>query len=81
MRRQRQEGTVLYQDTDLNSEPIGQSHLYVGRRGGGRDIRRPYSFLRIDVRAGDKPEFTINPFVAEWHRGQWNEYEIDSFTI
>ena len=81
LRRQRQQGTVLYQDTDLDSEPIGQSHLYVGRRGNGRDIKRPYSFLRIDVRAGDKPEFTINPFVAEWHKGQWNEYEIDSFTI
>ena len=26
LRRQRREGTVLYQDADLNSEPIGQSH-------------------------------------------------------
>ena len=81
LRRQRQEGTVLYQNTDLDSEPIAQSHLYVGRRGKGKEIKRPYSFLRIDVRAGDKPKFTINPFVAEWHQGQWHEYEIDAFTI
>ena len=81
LRRQRQEGTVLFQDADIDAEPIGQSHLYLGRRGHGKDIKRPYSFLRIDVRAGDKPQFTINPFVAEWHRGKWHEYEIDSFTI
>ncbi|MCC0176435.1 metallophosphoesterase [Waterburya agarophytonicola K14] len=81
LRRQRHEGTVLYQDADLNSEPIGQSHLYVGRSGSGRHHKRPYSFLRIDVEDGDKPRFTINPFVAEWHQRQWHEYAIDSFEI
>ncbi len=81
LRRQRKEGTVLYQDADLDSEPIGQSHLYVGRNGSGRNKKRPYSFLRIDVQAGDKPKFTINPFVAEWHQRQWNEYAIDPFVI
>ena len=81
LRRQRREGTVLYQDADLNSHPIGQSHLYVGRSGSGRSRKRPYSFLRIDVNSGNKPKFTINPLVAEWHKRQWNEYAIDSFTI
>lgn len=81
LRRQRHEGTVLYQDADLDSEPIGQSHLYVGRNGSGKDRKRPYSFLRIDVEAGEKPKFTVNPYVAEWHQHQWHEYAINSFTI
>ncbi len=81
LRRQRREGTVLYQDADLNSEPIGQSHLYVGRSGSRKDRKRPYSFLRIDVSGGKKPEFTVNPYVAERHQRQWNEYGIDSFII
>ena len=81
LRRQRREGTVLYQDADLNSEPIGQSHLYVGRNGSGKNLKRPYSFLRIDVRANSQNMFVINPFVAEWHQGQWTEYAIDSFSV
>ena len=81
LRRQRREGTVLYQDADLNSQPIGQSQLYVGRNGSGKHKKRPYSFLRIDVQAGDKPKFTINPFVAEWHQRQWHEYALNSFAI
>ena len=81
LRRQRQEGTVLYQNADFNSQPIGQSHLYVGRNGTMKDRKRPYSFLRIDVRGGEKPQFTINPYVAERYQRQWNEYAIDSFVI
>jgi 3',5'-cyclic AMP phosphodiesterase CpdA len=81
LRRQREEGTVLYQDADLNSQPIGQSHLYVGRSGDRRNHKRPYSFLRIDVQAGNKPKFTVNPLVAEWHQRQWHEYAIDPFVI
>ena len=81
LRRQRREGTVLYQDADFDSEPIGQSHLYVGRSGKRKNRKRPYSFLRIDVRGGEKPEFTVNPYVAERHKHQWNEYALDSFAI
>ena len=81
LRRQRRQGTVLYQDADLDSQPIGQSHLYVGRNGSGKDKKRPYSFLRIDVQAGDKPQFKVNPYVAEWHQRQWQEYAIDPFVI
>ena len=81
LRRQRRQGTVLYQDADLNSEPIGQSHLYVGRSGSGRKRKRPYSFMRIDVQSGNKPKFRVNPFVAEWHQRQWHEYALDSFEL
>lgn len=81
LRRQRQEGTVLYQNAQLNSLPIGQSHLYVGRNGSRKNCKRPYSFLRIDVRAGNKPQFVINPYVAQWHQRQWTEYVIDPFIV
>ena len=81
LRRQRQEGTVLYQDADLESEPIGESRLYVGRSGKRKNHKRPYSFLRIDVQAGDKPQFKVNPYVAEWYQRQWHEYAIAPFTI
>ena len=81
LRRQRGEGTVLYQDADLESEPIGQSRLYVGRSGKRKSHKRPYSFLRIDVQPGEKPQFRINPYVAEWHQRQWHEYAIAPFTI
>ncbi|MEL6927474.1 MAG: metallophosphoesterase [Cyanobacteria bacterium J06600_6] len=81
LRRQRREGTVLYQDADLESEPIGQSRLYVGRSGKRQSHKRPYSFLRIDVQAGEKPQFRVNPYVAEWHQRQWHEYAIAPFVI
>ena len=81
LRRQRKEGAVLFQDADLDSIPIGQSNLYLGRNGSGKDKKRPYSFLRIDVQAGNKPQFTIKPYVAEWYQRQWHEYGIDSFTL
>lgn len=81
LRRQRQQGTVLFQDADFDSQPIGQSQLFIGRNGSGKDKKRPYSFLRIDVQAGDKPKFKVNTHVAEWHQRQWHEYTIDPFVI
>ena len=82
LRRQRKEGTVLYQDADIeDGEPIGQSHLYLGRKGHGKKKKRPYSFLRIDVQKGDRPIFKVTPHVAQWQQRQWDEYTFDSFTI
>lgn len=81
LRRQRQEGTMLYQDSDSNSQPICQSHLFLGRNGRGKNKKRPYSCLRIDVQGGNKAKFTVNPYVAEWHQRQWHEYAVDPFVI
>ncbi len=81
LRRQRREGSILFQDANLNSQPIAQSHLFLGRYGSGKNKKRPYSFLRIDVQAVDKPQFTVTPYVAEWHQRQWNEYAINPFVI
>lgn len=79
LRRQRKEGTVLYQNAELDSEPIGQSHLYVGRNGGSNDKKRPYSFLRIDVMAGKQPQFKVSPYVAQWYQREWSESALDAF--
>ena len=81
LRRQRKGGSVLFADLDKGSEPIGQSHLFLGRNGKGKNRKRPYSFLRIDVQAGNKPRFTVKPYVAEWHQRQWHKYAIDPFVI
>ena len=81
LRRQRKEGQVLFQNADLDSQPIGQSRLYVGRSGRGKNKKRPYSFLRIDVNLGDKPKFKVTTHVAQWHQRQWDEYALDSFAV
>lgn len=81
LRRQREEGIVLFENADLNSYPIGQSNLFVGRNGSGKEKKRPYSFLRIDVSSEDKPQFTIKPYVAERYRQEWHEYAIDPVVV
>jgi 3',5'-cyclic AMP phosphodiesterase CpdA len=80
LRRQRKEGAILYgEDSD---QPIGKSHLFVGRNGRGKEKKRPYSFLRIDIREiEEKLQFTVKPYVAERYQHQWNEYSLEPFTI
>jgi 3',5'-cyclic AMP phosphodiesterase CpdA len=81
LRRQRPEGAVLFADLSDRYKPIGQSHLFLGRNGSGRDKKRPYSLLRIDVQAGKRPQYTVKPYVSEWYRQQWNEYAVEPFVI
>ena len=81
LRRQRQEGGVLFADINCRSSPIGQSHLFLGRSSSGKDKKRPYSFLRIDVKAGLRPQFIVKPYVAEWYQNQWNQYFVEPFVI
>ena len=35
LRRQRKEGSILFQDAQVNSKPIAKSHLFIGRNGRG----------------------------------------------
>jgi 3',5'-cyclic AMP phosphodiesterase CpdA len=81
LRRQRKEGVVLFSDPNLNSQAIAKSNLFVGRNGRGKNKKRPYSFLRIDVKAGEKPLFQVKCYVSEWYKHQWYQYEIDPFII
>jgi hypothetical protein len=81
LRRQRVEGSELTDDRGNQSYPVAHSQLFVGRSGQGTQKRRPYSFIRIDVKAGCPPKFTVRPYIAEWYQRKWKEYALEPFTI
>lgn len=86
LRRQRSEGSDLPDserlDTAEGAVPvIARSHLFIGRTGRGSRKRRPYSFLRINVKPGSPPRFEVCPFVVEKFRGAWKNYAAESFEI
>jgi 3',5'-cyclic AMP phosphodiesterase CpdA len=81
LRRQRLEGNDLIELQGEEERLVAQSQLYVGRSGHGSQKRRPYSFIRIDVKPGRPPKFVVRPYVAEWYQRNWNEYAIAPFVI
>lgn len=81
LRRQRVEGNDLIEPHGQENRLVAQSQLYLGRSGHGSQKRRPYSFIRIDVKPGRPPKFVVRPYVAEWYQRKWNEYAIDPFVI
>lgn len=85
LRRQREEGLEITEQLEnqpgKNIRTVARSLLFVGRSGQGYQKRRPYSFLRIDVRSGTPPKFVIRPFIAERYQGQWHESEVKPFEI
>lgn len=82
LRRQREEGTELFeQDRDSQTRLVAHSRLFVGRNGQGLYRRRPYSFLRIDVKDGTPPKFVVRPYVAERYRHEWFEHSLEAFEI
>ncbi|MEP0871307.1 metallophosphoesterase [Trichocoleus desertorum AS-A10] len=85
LRRQREEGPELQESISTIANPddrlVARSLLYVGRTGAGTQKRRPYSFLRIDVKAGKPPQFVIRPYVSERVQRKWKNYAIEPFTI
>jgi 3',5'-cyclic AMP phosphodiesterase CpdA len=88
LRRQRSEGPLLY-ETAPSSTPDGpaelrqvaESHLFVGRTGQKHDRRRPYSFLRVDVKGGDSPKFVLTPYVSERFHQDWQDYALDALVL
>jgi hypothetical protein len=85
LRRQRSEGTDLIEAIgDGETEKprfVARSHLFVGRTGHGSHKRRPYSFLRIDVKTGTPPKFVVRPYIAEWYEHTWTNKSLPSFEI
>ncbi|WP_404786996.1 metallophosphoesterase family protein [Altericista sp. CCNU0014] len=85
LRRQRLEGPQLLEtfpdEEATESRAVASSQLFIGRNGKGSHKRRPYSCLRIDVREGAPPQFTVRPLIAERYRGKWHRYEHPSFAI
>ncbi|MFM6192001.1 MAG: metallophosphoesterase [Planktothrix sp.] len=85
LRRQRPEGSQLIEffetEMGVKSRSIAESLLFVGRQGKGREKRRPYSGLRIDV-LGEKPlKFRVKPLITERFQGRWNKVEQKAFII
>jgi len=82
LRRQREEGSELLETfADSEERVVARSHLFVGRSGRGSKKRRPYSFIRIDVRPGTPPQFVVRPFVVERFQKQWSNSELKPFVL
>ncbi|MFB2893055.1 metallophosphoesterase [Aerosakkonemataceae cyanobacterium BLCC-F50] len=85
LRRQREEGLEITQHlanlSGKETRTVARSLLFIGRSGQGYHKRRPYSFLRIDVRSGTPPKFVIRPFVVERYQQQWHENQVKPFEI
>ncbi|HEY9642670.1 MAG TPA: metallophosphoesterase [Coleofasciculaceae cyanobacterium] len=85
LRRQRPEGPDL---TDAlpkarggAARTVARSHLFIGRTGHGSEKRRPYSFARIEVKAGTPPKFVVRPLLIERYRHEWIDRWVEPFEI
>jgi hypothetical protein len=84
LRRQRAEGNELSEavpEETGKTRLVAESHLYLGRTGSGSDKHRPYSFVRIDVKAGTPPKFVVRPIIAERHHSQWSSKSLPPFEM
>ncbi|TAF03245.1 MAG: metallophosphoesterase [Nostocales cyanobacterium] len=84
-RRQRQEGTELVENfTDSlgnSTRKVADSLLYVGRSGYGSQRKKPYSCVRVDVKAGFPAKFIITPLVTELIEGKWCDRSLEPIVI
>ena len=81
LRRQRTNGPNVFEIVDGKSQQVAASHLFVGRNGQGSKKRRPYSCLRIEVKAGDPPNFVIKPIVVEKYKHKWHHPDMDALVL
>lgn len=77
LRRQRSSGPEILEALDGKSQQVAISHLFIGRQGQGSQKRRPYSCLRIDVKAGDPPKFVVKPIIVEKVQHKWYQPDIE----
>jgi hypothetical protein len=85
LRRQRPEGTDLTETVEQPGQPeprlVARSHLFVGRTGQGSRKRRPYSFIRIDVKAGQPLKLVVRPYVAERYQRTWSNQVLPAIEL
>lgn len=84
LRRQRQEGPVLWESFGAHgniTREVARSLLFVGRSGQGSQKRRPYSFLRVDVKDGNPAKFIVRPMITERYQRQWLDSQMEPITI
>ena len=77
LRRQRREGADLCERLDGQGGTIARSNLFAGRQGHGRQLRRPYSALRIDVCRGSPLHLKGTLLIAQKGRAGWSDQTID----
>ncbi|MDY6786403.1 MAG: metallophosphoesterase [Cyanobacteriota bacterium] len=77
LRRQRTEGADLMESGEL----VARSHFFLGRHGRGKEKRRPYSAVRIDVKAGTPPQFIFQPLALERQRHQWQRCDFEAMSL
>lgn len=78
LRRQRPEGSNL---PEGERAVVARSHLYLGRSGRGSRKKRPYSFVRIDVRAEAPAHIVLRPFVVEKAEGKWGSSALSAIAL
>ncbi|MFE4105120.1 metallophosphoesterase family protein [Almyronema epifaneia] len=82
LRRQRPEGAVLTEIlADDQPQIVAKSHCFAGRNGHGSQKRHPFSFLRVDVQAGQPVKIILRPFIVERHHRQWKEYALPPINL
>jgi 3',5'-cyclic AMP phosphodiesterase CpdA len=88
LRRQRSEGNMLYETfsaKDPEGAPefrlVAKSQLYVGLTGHKTERHRPYSFLKIDVKAGTPAQLVLTPYVSERFHMDWQDYAMDPLVL
>ncbi|PSN19161.1 metallophosphoesterase [filamentous cyanobacterium CCP5] len=87
LRRQQPEGPEIYETFPSDGQKTGErrlvakSQVYVGLTGHKIERRRPYSFVRIDVRGEERPQFVVRPYVSERYHQQWHDYALDPLVL
>ncbi len=82
LRRQRVEGDILTEtDEQGNDRQVAKSLTFIGRNGHGASKRKPYSFLKVEVRSGNSVEFVLHYYIAERFQGKWHTRKLDPVII
>ncbi|MBE7385282.1 MAG: metallophosphoesterase [Leptolyngbya sp. SIO1E4] len=76
LRPQHPNFTTVSEDIGVDSRVVAKSQIFLGRQGDSPHTRWPYSFVRIDVHGGDRPQFVIRPLIAERYQGCWQRSEF-----
>jgi hypothetical protein len=66
---------------DIVTQKVADSLLYVGRSGYGFQKKKPYSCVRVDVKAGFPAKFKITPLITELIEGKWCDRSLETVSI
>lgn len=60
---------------------VAKSQLFMGLTGHKTERHRPYSFLRIDVKAGNPAKLVLTPYISERFHQEWQDYALDPLVL